>query len=79
MEEIAMVFETLRVSREGAVLYVEILAPPMNLLGPELVRDLVSLIRQTEADECLLEHDLIRKPVSTLGSSLRAGFFGIML
>jgi hypothetical protein len=27
----------------------------------------------------LLEHDLFRKPVSTLGSSPRAGFFGIML
>jgi hypothetical protein len=27
----------------------------------------------------LFEHDLIRKPVSTLGSSPRAGFFGIML
>src|SRR6188472_2978916 len=26
-------------------------APPMNLLGPELVRDLVSLIRRTEADD----------------------------
>jgi enoyl-CoA hydratase/carnithine racemase len=31
----------------------EILAPPMNLLGPELVRDLVSLIQQAEADEAL--------------------------
>src|SRR5580700_7770364 len=27
----------------------------------------------------LLEHDLFRKPVPTLGSSPRAGFFGIML
>jgi hypothetical protein len=27
----------------------------------------------------LFEHDLFRKPVSTLGSSPRAGFFGIML
>jgi hypothetical protein len=39
------VFETLAVRREGAVLFAEIAAPPMNLLGPELVRDLVSLIR----------------------------------
>ena len=46
-----MVFETLKVSKEGAVLFVEIAAPPMNLLGPELVRDLVSLIQQAEADE----------------------------
>ena len=44
-----MVFETLRVSREGAVLFVEIAAPPMNLLGPELVRDLVSLMQRAEA------------------------------
>jgi len=46
-----MVFETLKVSREGAVLFVDIAAPPMNLLGPELVRDLVSLIKQAEADK----------------------------
>src|SRR5262249_53668144 len=32
------------------VLCVEISAPPMNLLGPELVRDLVSLIQQAESD-----------------------------
>jgi len=29
-----MVFETLRVSKEGAVLFAEIAAPPMNLMGP---------------------------------------------
>ena len=45
-----MVFEKLNVSDEGAVLFAEIAAPPMNLLGPELVRDLVSLIQQAEAD-----------------------------
>ena len=33
------------------VLFVTIDAPPMNLLGPELVRDLVSLIEAAEADE----------------------------
>jgi hypothetical protein len=48
-----MIFETLKVSREGAVLFVEIAAPPMNLLGPELVRDLVSLIQRAEADEAV--------------------------
>jgi enoyl-CoA hydratase/carnithine racemase len=50
--EIAMPpdFETLRVRTEGAVLFADISAPPMNLLGTELVRDLVSLIRQAEAD-----------------------------
>ena len=50
-----MVFETLKVSKEGAVLFVEIAAPPMNLLGPELVRDLVSLIQRAEADEAVIE------------------------
>ena len=44
-------FETLRVRTEGPVLFAEIAAPPMNLLGPELVRDLVSLIRRAEADD----------------------------
>jgi len=43
-------FDTLAVLREGSVLFVKISAPPMNLLGPELVRDLVSLIQQAEAD-----------------------------
>jgi enoyl-CoA hydratase/carnithine racemase len=49
----AMDFETLRVRQDGAVLFTDIAAPPMNLLGPELVRDLVSLIQQAEADEAL--------------------------
>jgi len=48
-----MTLETLTVRREGAVLFAEIAAPPMNLLGPELVRDLVSLIQATEADEAV--------------------------
>jgi len=48
-----MVFETLTVREEGAVLFVEISFPPMNLLGPELVRDLVSLIRRAEADDAV--------------------------
>jgi enoyl-CoA hydratase/carnithine racemase len=46
-------FETLRVRQEGAVLFSNISAPPMNLLGTELVRDLVSLIQRAEgADAC---------------------------
>jgi enoyl-CoA hydratase/carnithine racemase len=45
-----MDFETLKVHQEGAVLFASISAPPMNLLGTELVRDLVSLIQQAEAD-----------------------------
>ena len=44
-------FETLNVRNEGAVLFVEISAPPMNLEGPELVGDLVTLIQQAEADD----------------------------
>jgi enoyl-CoA hydratase/carnithine racemase len=47
----ALDFETLKVRAEGAVLFVEITAPPMNLLGAALVRDLVALIQRTEADE----------------------------
>jgi enoyl-CoA hydratase/carnithine racemase len=45
-----MTLETLNVSRDGAVLFAAISAPPMNLLGPALVRDLVTLIQQAEAD-----------------------------
>ena len=43
-------FETLKVRQESAVLFADIAAPPMNLLGPAMVRDLVSLIQQAEAD-----------------------------
>src|SRR5258706_10885962 len=45
-----MDFDTLTARTEGGVLFSEINAPPMNLEGPELVRDLVSLIQQAEAD-----------------------------
>jgi enoyl-CoA hydratase/carnithine racemase len=48
-----MVFETLKVRKEGAVVFAEIAAPPMNLLGPPLVRDLVSLIQQAEAADTI--------------------------
>ena len=47
----SVVFETLNVRDEGAVVFAELAAPPMNLLGPELVRDLVSLIQRAEADD----------------------------
>lgn len=52
----SFVFETIRVHQEGAVLFVAISAPPMNLLGPELVRDLVYLIQRADAadDVCVL-------------------------
>jgi enoyl-CoA hydratase/carnithine racemase len=42
---------TLAVRKEGSVRFAEIAAPPMNLLGPDLVRDLVSLIQEAESDE----------------------------
>jgi enoyl-CoA hydratase/carnithine racemase len=48
---VSVAFETLTVRAQGGVRFAEISAPPMNLLGPELVRDLVSLIRQAEADD----------------------------
>ena len=54
-----MTLETLTVRKEGAVLFVDIAAPPMNLLGPELVRDLVELIQQAEAD--MVVHVLVFK------------------
>jgi len=44
-------FETLIVRQEGGVLSAEIAAPPMNLLGPEMVHDLVSLIQRAELDD----------------------------
>jgi len=50
---VVAVFETLKVRKESAVLFADIAAPPMNLLGPALVRDLVSLIQQAEADSDL--------------------------
>ena len=46
-----MTLETLAVRREGAVAFAEIAVPPMNLLTPELVRDLVALIQEAEADD----------------------------
>ena len=47
----AWTFETITVLVDGPVLFAEILAPPINLLGPELVRDLVSVIERAEADD----------------------------
>jgi enoyl-CoA hydratase/carnithine racemase len=43
--------ETITVVVDGPVLVAEILAPPINLLGPELVRDLVSVIQRAEGDD----------------------------
>ncbi|MES1209036.1 MAG: enoyl-CoA hydratase/isomerase family protein [Pseudomonadota bacterium] len=44
---------TLNIRQDGAVLFAEIAAPPMNLLGPELVRDLVAVIQRAEADAAI--------------------------
>jgi len=48
-----MDFDTIKVHREEGVLFATLAAPPMNLLGPELVRDLVALIQQAEADRAV--------------------------
>jgi enoyl-CoA hydratase/carnithine racemase len=45
--------ETITVGEDGTVLFADIEAPPMNLLGPELVRDLVSLIQGAEAEDAV--------------------------
>jgi enoyl-CoA hydratase/carnithine racemase len=44
---------TINVLGDGAVLFAELEAPPMNLLGTELVRDLVALIQRAEADQAV--------------------------
>jgi enoyl-CoA hydratase/carnithine racemase len=45
--------ETLTVRADGGVVFAEIAAAPMNLLGPALVRDLVALIQRAEADDAV--------------------------
>jgi len=68
-----LVFEKINVNREGAVLFAAINAPPMNLEGPELVRDLVSLIQRAEAHDTVqvlvqkrpfFSNNLIASPVA---------------
>jgi enoyl-CoA hydratase/carnithine racemase len=54
-----MEFETLKVRKDVGVLFVEIKSPPMNLMGPELVRDLGSFILRAEADDSV--HVLVFK------------------
>lgn len=44
-------FETLKTHVEGAALFARIDGPPMNLLGPALVRDLVALIELLDRGE----------------------------
>src|SRR5690242_9542373 len=49
---VSRVYRTLRVAPgDDGVLGVVIDAPPMNLIGPELVRDLVSLLGALESDQ----------------------------
>jgi enoyl-CoA hydratase/carnithine racemase len=45
--------QTLSVRREGGVLFVNIAAPPLNLIEPELVGDLVTFIQQAESDDAV--------------------------
>jgi enoyl-CoA hydratase/carnithine racemase len=45
--------DTITLRQAGGALFATIDAPPMNLLGPELVRDLVSLIEGAEADPAI--------------------------
>ena len=52
-KRLAATLETLAITQEPGVLFAEIAAPPMNLLGPDLVRDLVSLIQRAEADDAV--------------------------
>src|SRR5690348_6400611 len=49
---VSRVYRTLRAAPgDDGVLGVVIDAPPMNLIGPELVRDLVSLLGALESDQ----------------------------
>jgi hypothetical protein len=48
-----MIFVTLKMTSAGTIPFAEIAAPPMNLMGHELVRNLVSLIQRAEADETI--------------------------
>ena len=43
-------YPTLRIDSDEGVIAVAIDAPPMNLIGPELVRDLVGLVSALESD-----------------------------
>lgn len=45
--------KTINLRRDGAVVFAEIAAAPINLLGPEVVSDLVSLIQEAESDESI--------------------------
>ena len=44
-------YQTLRTRSENGVLFAEIDSPPMNLIGPALVQDLVTLIPKLDAED----------------------------
>jgi len=44
-------FDTIYVRQDRGAWFATIAAPPTNLLGPDLVRDLISLIQDAEADD----------------------------
>lgn len=43
-------FKTIETTVDGGVLYADFNAPPLNLMGPELVGDLGRLLKEAEAD-----------------------------
>ena len=50
VNDVAVAYDTLSVRADGAVRWVNMINPPMNLLGPELVRDLVDFLHDAETD-----------------------------
>ncbi|MDR6632609.1 enoyl-CoA hydratase/carnithine racemase [Phyllobacterium sp. 1468] len=44
-------YQTLRTHSESGVLFAEIDSPPMNLIGPALIQDIVTLIPKLEAED----------------------------
>jgi len=71
-------FEKISARKEGAVLFAEILALPMNLIGPELVRDLVSVIRQAEAEDAIQVLVFKSSDPDYLGASRKPSFSGCL-
>jgi len=64
----SMVFEKLNVTREGAVLFAAINAPPMNLEGPELIRDLISLTVRLD------QSSVARRRTQRMEAAMKRGF-----
>jgi enoyl-CoA hydratase/carnithine racemase len=50
IEDHGELYQTLTVKRDSGVLFVDMNAPPMNLMGAELVGDLATLIQRAEQD-----------------------------